>query len=157
MSGLWLRITALCGLAVLGYNLLAAKFAGGNAGATLTMIAAGPPGDAARDWAAGGVVLGLFVHFALTAAMIGGGLVLARLTILGEIAPWKAGTFYGLALYMAMYGLVLPWRFGVPFPNPDRLSLFIGLVPHVLLVGLPVFYMAKRKVLQANSADLRSS
>ncbi|HNJ46861.1 MAG TPA: hypothetical protein PK479_00390, partial [Novosphingobium sp.] len=65
--------------------------------------------------------------------------------ILGSVAPWKAGTLYGIALYAVMYGLVLPTRFGVPFPNPDRIKLALGLLPHVLLVGVPMFVLFRRK------------
>ena len=160
MTSLWLRLTALCGLADLAYALLAAWLLGESALGTLGRVAAGPFGDAALGWGMGGAVLGIAVHFSLMAAWTGVGLALAQATILGEATPWKAGTLYGLALYMVMYGLVLPWSFGVPFPNPDRLHLAIGLVPHVLFVGLPVFILARRRFgppTQANSADLRSS
>ena len=148
---LWLRLTALGGLAWLGYALLAASIFGGKLTGTL-------PGFAVAPLA--GIVPGLTGHFGLMGAMSGAGLVLARHTFLGEVTPWKAGTLYGLALYMVMHGLVLPWRSGVPFPDPDRLRLAIQLVPYVLFVGLPVFVLA-RQVFglppQANSADLRSS
>jgi hypothetical protein len=160
VTALWLRLTALCGLADLAYALLAAQLLGGSVPGTLARVAAGPFGDAASGWGPAGALLGIAVHFALMAAMTGVGLVLAQRTILGQVAPWKAGTLYGLALYMLMYGLVLPWRFGVPFPNPDRLRLAIGLAPHVLLVGLPIFILTRQTLgppTQANSADLRSS
>lgn len=160
MTTLWLRLTILCGLADLAYAMLAAQLLGDGATATLLRVAAGPFGDAALGWSMGGAVVGVVVHFALMAAMTAVGLTLARESIFGEVAPWKAGTLYGLAVYMVMYGLVLPWRFGVPFPNPDRLRLAIGLLPHVLFVGLPIFILARRRFgppAQANSADLRSS
>lgn len=160
MTALWLRLIALCGAADLAYALIAASLLGGSARATLLRVAAGPLGDAALEWGAPGAVLGVGVHFVLMAAMTGIGLLLARSTILGDVAPWKAGTLYGLALYMVMYGLVLPWRFGVPFPDPDRMRLTIGLFPHVAFVGLPIFIRVRRTFgapTQANSADLRSS
>ena len=160
MTALWLRLTALCGAACLAYDLLVAGLPGGNAEGTLLRVAAGPFGDAALGWGLGGAVAGIVIHFALVAAMTGVGLALARGTILGDVAPWKAGALYGLALYMVMYGLVLPWRFGVSFPDPDRLRLGIGLFPHVAFVGLPIFLLARRAFdapNQANSADLRSN
>ncbi len=160
LAALWLRLTALCGAADLAYALIAAMLMGGSPNATLLRIAAGPFGEAALGWGLGGAVLGAAIHFALMAVMTAVGLALARETILGEVTPWKAGTLYGLALYLVMYGLVLPWRFGVPFPNPDRLRLAIGLFPHVAFVGLPIFILARRAFgppAQANSADFRSS
>jgi hypothetical protein len=43
-----------------------------------------------------------------------------------------------------MYGIVLPQRFGVPFPNPDRIKLALGLLPHIVLVGIPIFALIRR-------------
>lgn len=155
MNRLWLRLTALCGTLDLGYALIVAALRGGGAGETLRGVAAGPLGDGARGWGMGGAMLGAAIHFALMAAMTGAGLLLARRSLLGQVSPWKAGLLYGLALYAVMYGLVLPLRFGAPFPDPDRIRLALGLAPHILFVGLPVFVLARRA--QANSADLRSS
>ena len=107
-------------------------------------LASGPLGDGAAQWGIAGVLAGVAIHFALLAGMIAGGLWLARHTRLGAVAPWKAGTLYGLALYCVMYGLVLPLRFGAPFPDPDKLKLAIGLFPHIFLVGIPLFYLVRR-------------
>ena len=107
-------------------------------------VASGPFGDGANGWGAGGTIAGILVHFALMAAMVAVGLWLARHTPLGDVAPWKAGTLYGLALYCVMYGLVLPLRFGEPFPNPDKVKLALGLFPHIFLIGIPLFYLIRR-------------
>ncbi|MFO1254258.1 MAG: hypothetical protein U1E37_01070 [Sphingomonadaceae bacterium] len=107
-------------------------------------VAAGPFGDAARGWGAAGLVAGLAVHFAIMAAMVAGGIWLARKTMLGDLAPWKSGTFYGLMLYCFMYGVVLNLRFAVPFPNPDKVKLLLGLFPHVFFVGMPIFHFARK-------------
>lgn len=109
-----------------------------------TGVASGPFGDSVNSWGAGGVLAGLAVHFAIMAAMVVTGFLLARKTPLGEVAPWKSGTLYGLALYGLMYGIVLHTRFGVPFPNPDRIKVILGLFPHIFLVGIPIFILAKR-------------
>ena len=138
------QIWLLCGTL---NALYAAALTGLRGGDVLQMwrgVAAGPFGDAAYEWGAGGSLAGLLVHFTLIAAMVGAGLWLARHTPLGQIAPWKSGTLYGLMLYCVMSGLVLPLRFGVPFPDPDKLKLALDLFPHIFLVGLPVFYLFKR-------------
>ena len=101
-------------------------------------------GDAAQHWGIGGALLGVAVHLAIMAAMVAAGLWLARKTPLGAISPWKAGLLYGLALYCLMYGLVLPLRFGVPFPNPDRVKLALGLLPHIAFVGWPIFGLVRK-------------
>lgn len=142
----WLQLTLLCGaLDAVWASLVGVIHADNDPGALWRGVAAGPFGEAARSWGADGAVLGLAVHFALMAVMVAGGLLLARRTMLGEVAPWKAGALYGIALYSLMYGLVLPWRFGTAFPDPDRLRTALTLFPHVALVGIPVFWLVRRK------------
>ena len=119
-------------------------------------VAAGPFGDAAKAWGARGALLGLFVHFAIMAVMAAFALALFSRSLLGRLAPWLGGTIYGLALWLVMYGIVLPARFGAPFPNPDPLKLILGLAPHVLLVGIPMAILL-RASRQEKAAVLRSS
>lgn len=107
-------------------------------------VASGPFGDGARDWGLGGALAGLAVHFAIMAAIVAAGIWAARKSPLGEVAVWKGGTFFGLMAYCVMYGLVLPWRFDMPFPDPDKVKLLLALFPHVFLVGLPIFWLVKR-------------
>jgi len=136
----WLLCGALDALYATGLTFAR----GGEAAVTWRGVAAGPLGDAAQQWGAGGVFAGLLVHFAIMATMTGVALVLFRRTPLADANPWLAGTLYGLALYGVMYGLVLPARFGAPFPNPDKLKLALGLLPHVFLVGIPMALILRR-------------
>ncbi len=138
------QIWLLCATLDALYATTLALFSGANVAGLWRGVASGPFGKAASAWGAGGSLIGLLVHFALMAVMVAVGLWLARHTPLGKVAPWKAGTLYGLALYCVMYGLVLPLRFGVPFPNPDKIKLAFDLFPHILLVGLPMFYLFRR-------------
>ena len=144
MPQVWLRAWLLCGVLDALYATAASVLHGGTAAQVWLGVASGPLGDGAADWGLAGVLAGIAVHFALMAAMAALGLWLARRTPLGDVAPWKAGTLYGLVLYCIMYGLVLPQRFGTPFPNPDKLKLAIGLFPHIFLVGIPMFALFKR-------------
>ena len=144
MPQVWLRAWLLCGVLDAIYATAASLLRGGTAAQVWLGVASGPLGDGAADWGLAGVLAGIAVHFALMAAMVAVGLWLARRTPLGDVAPWKAGTLYGLALYCVMYGLVLPQRFGTSFPNPDKLKLAIGLFPHIFLVGIPMFALFKR-------------
>jgi hypothetical protein len=43
-----------------------------------------------------------------------------------------------------MYGLVLPLRFGMPFPSPQPMAIAKQLFAHVLLVGLTFGLVARR-------------
>ena len=141
---IWLKAWLLCGTLDALYATIVTLLRGGTAAQTWLSVASGPFGDRAAAWGLPGVLAGLAVHYALMAVMVAAGLWLARKTRLGEVATWKAGTLYGLALYYLMYGLVLPQRFGVPFPDPDRIKVALGLFPHVFLIGLPLFTLFKR-------------
>ena len=145
MNQLWLKAWLLCGTLDAIYATILTMLRGGSAAQVWRLVSTGPFGDGAAGWGLGSVFAGLLVHFALMAAMVAAGLLLARRTRLGQVAPWKAGTLYGLALYYVMYGLVLPQRFGVPFPDPDRLKVAIGLFPHVFLVGWPIFFLFRNQ------------
>lgn len=145
MRGLFLKLWLLCGtldaLYATGLDLLRGK---ADPLALWRGVASGPFGDGANGWGLGGALAGLTVHFAIMAAMVAVGIWLARKSPLGDVAVWKGGTFFGLMAYCVMYGLVLPWRFGVPFPNPDKVKLLLALFPHVFFVGLPIFHFARR-------------
>lgn len=134
----------LCGSLDILYAAATSLVAGHGPLTMLRAVASGPFGDAARDWGLAGSALGLLVHFAIMAAMVAAGFWLARQSPLGDIAPWKAGTLYGLLLYGVMAGIVLQLRFGTEFPSPDKLKLATELFPHVFLVGIPIFHFARR-------------
>ena len=141
---IWLKAWLLCSTLDALYATILTMLRGGSAAQVWLFVATGPFGDRGAAWGLAGVLAGLAVHFALMAVMTGAGLWLAHKTMLGTAATWKAGTLYGLALYYVMYGIVLPQRFGVTFPDPDRIKVALGLFPHIFLVGLPIFYLFKR-------------
>lgn len=141
----WLKAWLLCGSLDALYATVVTLIRGKQDVVSMwSGVAAGPFGDGAREWGAGGLIAGLAVHFAIMAVMVAVGLFIARNSMLGQIAPWKAGTAYGLVLYGVMYGAVLQARFGQPFPSPDRIVTAIGLFPHIFLVGIPIFWLARQ-------------
>lgn len=144
LRAVWLRALLLCGTLDALYATGLTAIRGGDLAGVWLGVASGPFGDGAKTWGAAGVLAGLAVHFAIMAVMVAVGLRLARNGPLGDVAPWKAGTLYGLVLYGVMYGLVLQWRFGVPFPDPDKVKLALALFPHVFLVGIPMFYLFRK-------------
>ena len=82
-------------------------------------VASGWLGRAARDmgWASAG--LGVLTHFAIAIAMAAVyALAATRLQVLTR-RPVVSGIVYGLILYLVMYGMVLPLRFGARFPRWD--------------------------------------
>ncbi len=145
MRGLFVKLWLLCGLLDALYATVLNLLRGdGDLGALWRGVATGPFGDGAQSWGLAGALAGLGVHFAIMAAMVAIGLWLARKSPLGEVAAWKGGTFFGLMAYCVMYGLVLPARFGVPFPDPDKVKLLLALFPHVFFVGLPIFWTVRK-------------
>jgi hypothetical protein len=140
----WALATALCGSLDLLYAFIAAAIVQGRGPADLLRgVAAGPFGDAAATWGATGSLLGILTHFAIMGAMVAVGLTLLSRPPLSELAWWKTGALYGIVLYFVMYGGVLPLRFGVPFPNPDKLKLAVWFAPHILCVGWPLALIAQ--------------
>ncbi len=138
-------------LATLISGTLDALFASGmtlakgkDVGAVWRGVASGPFGDGAKDWGLGGSLLGLGVHFALMALMAA---VLGMLLRQPRIAAvnWAViGVIYGLATYLVMYGIVLPWRFGSPFPQTNGAAIASALFAHVVLVGLVMSWLFRR-------------
>lgn len=109
----------------------------------LRAVASGPF-PTARQWGAAGAATGLLVHFAIMAVMASV-FMLAHARIGWVRAhPLLAGALYGVALWLVMYGLVLPLRFGASFPSADPVELAKQLFAHVVLVGLSFGLVAHR-------------
>jgi len=108
----------------------------------LRSVASGPF-PAAIDMGTSGAILGLVVHFALMAIMA------AALVLLVHWRPQLAGTSlrtgiaFGVITYFIMNWLVVPLRFGTPLP-PKPLSIATQLFAHIVLVGIPMAYIAAR-------------
>ena len=108
-------------------------------------VAAGPFGDAAKQYGLAGGLAGLGVHFGIMAAMVAVFVFAhARSGQLRASNPWLLGTLYGLLLYGIMYCIVLAWRYPGIFPQTDPVKIAIGLFPHIFFVGIPLALMARR-------------
>ncbi len=44
-----------------------------------------------------------------------------------------------------MNGIVLPLRFGLPFPPADLAKGAIALFPHIFFVGLPLAWLTRKR------------
>jgi hypothetical protein len=58
---------------------------------------------------------------------------------------WLSGTLYGVILYLVMNAIVLPLRFGAPFPPADLAKGAIALFPHIAFIGLPLAWLSMRQ------------
>jgi hypothetical protein len=105
-------------------------------------VASGPfPG--APEWGDRGSALGLLVHFTLMAIMVAIYMVAADRRPALRAKPLQWGVIYGLITYVAMNLIVVPLRFGGAFPPSPR-NVATQLFCHIVLVGLPIAYIAAR-------------
>jgi hypothetical protein len=114
----------------------------------LRYVASGPF-PAARDWGAGGALLGLVVHFVLMAVMAATFVLSARRLPVLLRSPIRSGVLYGLATYVVMNLVVVPLRFGSWPPKP--LGIATQLFCHVVLVGIPIAWIASRDRVRTES------
>lgn len=110
----------------------------------LRYVASGPFGDSMRDGGLGAALAGVAVHYSLMSVMV---VVFAAVVsrfdrIRRHWYLW--GVAYGFAIYLAMYWLVVPTRFG-SVPKTDLWSVGNALFSHILCVGLPMAYIVARR------------
>ena len=115
---------------------------GGSVTGMFRSIASGPFGDGMRESSAG-APLGLLVHFAIMAVIAAVYVVAAqRIPVLNRYW-WIAGLVYGFGVWLVMYGIVLPARFGASLPT-EPVAVAKGLFAHCVLVGLPIAWITAR-------------
>jgi hypothetical protein len=90
-----------------------------------------------------GALLGLAVHFALMAIMVGVFMIAAGAWQRLTDKPSTAGVIYGLITYAVLDLVVVPVRFPAAWP-PSGLSIATQLFAHVCLVGIPTALIARR-------------
>lgn len=135
----------LCGTLDIVYAMVASVVQGGTVSSMLHAVASGPFGDDARTWGIGGDIAGLATHSAIMAAMVAAWFALVRrVPAITRQRWWLTGTVYGLILYVVMNGIVLPLRFGSPFPPADLVKGAIALFPHIFFVGLPLAWLTRK-------------
>ena len=142
--------TAVAGaLDILWAMILTMTVGKGDIPAMLRFVASGPFGDAAKEWGAGGAILGLLVHFTLMAIMATIFVLAIRSRPQLLDTPWLTALAFGLITYFAMNWVVVPLRFGTPLP-PKTLSIATQLFAHLVLVGIPFVFIAARTLRPAS-------
>jgi hypothetical protein len=127
-----------------------ATLKGGKTGGMLRSVASGPfPG--AGDWGAPGAAAGLAVHFVIMAVMAAVFVLAYRNLQAVRRNSLVAGALYGVVLWLVMYGVVLPLRFGAPFPSPEPVEIAKQLFAHVVLVGLVIAAITHRMLPRGSS------
>jgi hypothetical protein len=134
--------TLVCGTLDLLFAVILTLLRGKEPGAMLRFVASGPFADA-TGWGSVGSLLGVVVHFALMAIMVAVlVLLLVRRPELMD-TPWRTALAFGVLTYFAMNWVVVPLRFHTPLP-PKLLPLATQLFAHVVLVGMPATFIARR-------------
>lgn len=134
----------LCGTLDIAYAAVWSVLAGSDPGRMLRGVAKGPFGDGAGDWGFGGALAGLATHFAIMGAMVGFWFFAVRRIPALRHPWWLTGTLYGFGLYLVMNAIVLPLRFGAPFPPPDLVKGLVALLPHIVFIGLPLAWLTRK-------------
>ena len=134
--------TAVSGTLDILFAMILTAFFGREIGNMLRYVASGPF-RAATDMGTAGAILGLIVHFALMAVMAAVYMAVARTRPQFLEKPIQWGTLYGLATYFVMNWMVVPLRFDAPMP-PSPLSMATQLFAHIVLVGIPIAFIATR-------------
>lgn len=134
--------TLICGTLDILFAVILTLLYGREPAAMLRYVASGPF-PAATEMGMAGSALGLIVHFALMLIMAAAFVLAARRrpTLLDH--PALSGLVYGLITYAVMNWIVVPLRFDVPLP-PRAMSIATQLFAHILLVGLPTAFIARK-------------
>lgn len=113
-------------------------------GQVLRYVASGPFGDSMRDGGIGAAMVGVVVHYSLMSIMVFiFAVAVSRFD--GMRRHWYLwGAAYGFAIYLVMYWLVVPTRFG-SVPKTDLWSVGNALFSHILCVGLPMAFIVARR------------
>ncbi len=134
--------TLICGtLDILLATILTLQ-RGKHPAAMLRFVASGPFPQAI-EWGAQGALLGLAVHFTLMAIMVAALVLILRARPQLLDTPWRTALAYGVLTYFIMNWAVVPLRFHTPLP-PKTLSVITQLFAHIVLVGVPATFVARR-------------
>jgi hypothetical protein len=119
---------------------------------TLQLVAAGPLGDGALRGGDGTALLGLAIHFALTAAMVASYVAVTRRTRWLMERPLLAGTGFGVVVYLIMYWIVLPLRWPTAFPATSAWDIGSALFSHIVCMGVPAALVVRMLVSRQHRA-----
>ena len=117
----------------------------------LRFVASGPFGDGMHRGGTAAAALGLGVHFALMSVMVAVYFAIVARVEAARRHWLLAGTAYGFVIYLVMYWLVMPARFGNE-PSLDPWKVGSALFSHIVCVGLPMAWIAARAYKQSNWA-----
>ena len=114
-------------------------------GQILRYVASGPFGDLMREGGWGAAAVGLGVHYSLMTIMVSLYFLIASRIEFVRRQWLLSGPLYGIVIYLVMYWIVTPMRFGTT-PKTDLWSVGNALFSHIICVGLPMAFIASRTI-----------
>lgn len=117
----------------------------------LQSVASGLLGKGAYSVGWPSAALGLFLHFAMAIAFAGAFVLASRRFPLLVRRPFLFGGLFGVAVFLFMRLVVLPWS---AFPHPvsfQPLATTLDLLSHIFLFGIPIA-LAAREALPRDAA-----
>ncbi|MDB5704785.1 MAG: hypothetical protein JWN66_1901 [Sphingomonas bacterium] len=130
--------TLVAGSLDIGSAILLTLARHGSVAAMLQGIAVGPFGDGAKHLGLAGPATGLLVHFGIMTAMVTAFALTADRAPALLRQPLLAGAIYGVLLYLFMYWLVIPLRWGAETMTFSLNRTLIPIAIHIALVGWPI-------------------
>jgi hypothetical protein len=134
--------TLVCGTVDIVFAMILTVAFGRHIPDMLRYVASGPF-PAATDMGTQGAILGLMVHFVLMAIMVEALILLIRERPQLLETPYRTALAFGVITYFIMNWVVVPLRFHTPLP-PKLLSIATQMFAHIVLVGLPATFIARR-------------
>ncbi len=119
------------------------SFRGVTAQQVLQAVASGVLGKASFSGGDKSTVLGLGLHMLIALAMAAVYFIAARKWPALVRRPWLWGLAYGLLLYAAMNYVVVPLSAADMGGNKDMTAFILALLPHIVLVGWPIAWLAR--------------
>ena len=111
----------------------------------LRSIAAGVLGtSAARSGGAGTAALGLLLHFVVACGAAAVFVAACRVAPGLARRPWLTGPLYGLAVFLTMNYVVIPWSAIGRWPGPWSRTTLLVIAIHLIGVGPPIVFAARR-------------
>ena len=138
----FLLATLVCGTLDILFAVILTLLFGRLPADMLRRVASGPF-PAATGWGAPGALTGLIVHYSLMAIMVALFVIAVRSRPALLDKPLLSGLIYGLVTYVLMNLVIVPLRFPAAWP-PKPVSIGTQLFAHIVLVGLPTAFIARR-------------
>ncbi|MCX6591114.1 MAG: hypothetical protein NTZ56_06290 [Acidobacteria bacterium] len=116
----------------------------------LQSVAAGLLGKASFSGGWGTALLGLALHFFIATCMAFAYCLVAQRWGGLQKYPLPYGAVYGLALYLVMNYVVIPLSAAGSSSSPDLLWISLGVLVHMLFIGVPIALAVNRALAPAS-------